>query len=187
MKKTAVIGLGIIGGSICRALTRAGCFVAGNDLSDEIVSYAKREGYIRERAETLSEYDTVFLAVPPRAAIALLESDSFKPNALVADVCGVKAAVEKAVYSMPRSYRYIGLHPMAGKETSGLASSSENLFAGANLVITFAPQTEESALIEAREYAALMGFGRITECSAEEHDKKIALTSQLAHTSPTPM
>ena len=43
MKKTAVIGLGIIGGSICRALTRAGCFVAGNDLSDEIVSYAKRE------------------------------------------------------------------------------------------------------------------------------------------------
>ena len=97
MKKTAVIGLGIIGGSICRALTRAGCFVAGNDLSDEIVSYAKREGYIRERAETLSEYDTVFLAVPPRAAIALLESDSFKPNALVADVCGVKAAVEKAV------------------------------------------------------------------------------------------
>ena len=105
MKKTAVIGLGIIGGSICRALTRAGCFVSGNDLSDEIVSYAKREGYIRERAETLSEYDTVFLAVPPRAAIALLESDSFKPNALVADVCGVKAAVEKAVYSMPRSYR----------------------------------------------------------------------------------
>ena len=57
MKKTAVIGLGIIGGSICRALTRAGCFVSGNDLSDEIVSYAKREGYIRERAETLSEYD----------------------------------------------------------------------------------------------------------------------------------
>ena len=52
MKKTAVIGLGIIGGSICRALTRAGCFVSGNDLSDEIVSYAKREGYIRERAET---------------------------------------------------------------------------------------------------------------------------------------
>lgn len=181
MKKTAVIGLGIIGGSICRALTRAGCFVAGNDLSDEIVSYAKREGYIRERAETLSEYDTVFLAVPPRAAIALLESDSFKSNALVADVCGVKAAVEKAVYSMPHSYRYIGLHPMAGKETSGLASSSENLFAGANLVITLAPQTEESALIEAREYAALMGFGQITECSAEEHDKKIALTSQLAH------
>ena len=44
MKKTAVIGLGIIGGSICRALTRAGCFVSGNDLSDEIVSYAKREG-----------------------------------------------------------------------------------------------------------------------------------------------
>lgn len=55
------------------------------------------------------------------------------------------------------------------------------MFDGANLVVVVSPKTEKSAIEEALAYAKLMNFGRITECSAEEHDKKIALTSQLAH------
>ncbi|MFR5101673.1 MAG: prephenate dehydrogenase [Christensenellaceae bacterium] len=181
MKKIAVIGLGIIGSSICRALRKAGCFVAGSDLDGMTLSYAKNQGYIQEEAENFTEYDAVFLAVPPRAAIALLESAEFKEGTFVADVCGIKAEIERAVFSAPRRYRYIGLHPMAGKETSGILSSSEEMFDGANLVVVVSPKTEKSAIEEALAYAKLMNFGRITECSAEEHDKKIALTSQLAH------
>ncbi len=181
MKKTAVIGLGIIGGSICRALRKAGCFVAGGDLDGMTLSYAKNQGYIQEEAENLTEYDAVFLAVPPRAAIALLESAEFKEGAFVADVCGIKAEIERAVFSAPRRYRYIGLHPMAGKETSGILSSSAEMFDGANLIVTVSPKTDKSAIEEALDYARMMNFGRITECTAEEHDKRIALTSQLAH------
>ena len=181
MKKTAVIGLGIIGGSICKALAGAGYFVAGRDFDKSTLSCALKEGVVREEAQELSRYDTVFLAVPPRAALALLEEGDFKEDALVADICGVKAEMEKAVYSRPRKYRYVGLHPMAGKETNGLSSSSADLFVGANLVVVLSRNTKESALKEVLEYAKAMGFGRITQCSAQEHDRKIALTSQLAH------
>jgi prephenate dehydrogenase len=52
---------------------------------------------------------------------------------------------------------------------------------GANLVLTISPNTPQSGIDEAKEYARAMKFGRIAECSAEEHDRKIAVTSQLAH------
>lgn len=181
MQKTAVVGLGIIGGSVCASLTAAGYYVAGTDRDESALSFALQQGFIREKAENLSDYETVILAVPVRAAISVLNTERFQDGALVADVCGVKKAVEEAVYASPRNYRYIGLHPMAGKETSGISSASADLFRGANLVMTVCSQTMESACREIAEYAKAMGFGRIVTCAAEEHDRKIALTSQLAH------
>ena len=71
MKKTAVIGLGIIGGSICAALTKAGYVVDGTDLNKNSVEYALEKGYIQAEATDISAYDTVFIAIPPRAAISL--------------------------------------------------------------------------------------------------------------------
>ncbi len=181
MKRIAVVGLGIIGGSVCAALSRAGYFVAGRDIDRSVLDFALRKKIIAEEAVSLAGYDTVLLAVPVRAAISALTEEIFADGALVADVCGVKKAPEDAVYVFPRNYRYIGLHPMAGKETSGIASADADLFSGANLVVTVCPQTRESAKREISEFAKALGFGRITECTAEEHDRKIALTSQLAH------
>ena len=181
MKKIAVIGLGIIGGSICGALTRAGYTVDGTDLKEKNVAYAMQKSYIANEATDISVYDVVFLAVPPRAAISLLQTENFKNGALVSDICGIKEEIERAVYSAPRGYRYVGIHPMAGKETSGIESASPELFRMANLVIAISEKTDESALNEIREYAKAMRFGKIVECTAAEHDKKIALTSQLAH------
>ena len=181
MEKIAVIGLGIIGGSLCGALTNAGYTVDGMDLDETAVEYARQKGYIQAKARDISLYDTVFIAVPPYAAISLLKTLPFKDNAFVYDVCGVKLALEKAVYEEKRNYRYVGLHPMAGKETSGIASATSTLFQRANLVITCCEKTDKTALSKAKEYARQMGFAKIVECSAEEHDRKIALTSQLAH------
>ena len=181
MKKIAVIGLGIIGGSICAALTKAGFAVDGTDLNENNLAYALKNGYIKAKAEQLSDYDVVFVAIPPAATISVLENTKFKDGALVSDICGVKEVIEKAVYAKERNYRYVGIHPMAGKETSGIRSASANLFHKANLIIVHAAQTQTLAVEELKTYANAMGFGRIVECSAEEHDKKIALTSQLAH------
>lgn len=181
MKQIAVIGLGIIGGSICGALTKAGYTVDGFDRSENSVKYALEKGYIRQKGENLSDYDVVFIAVPPKATLDYLDGGKFKDNALVMDICGVKEAVEKVVYSKNRNYRYVGMHPMAGKETSGIASASPTLFQNANLIITRADKTQEADVAEVKEYARTMGFGKIVECSAVQHDKKIALTSQLAH------
>ena len=181
MKNIAVVGLGIIGGSICGALTNAGYQVDGFGRSSASVEYALNAGYIRAKGENLSLYDVVFIAVPPRATLEYLQTARFKDGALVCDICGVKSEIEKAVYSQKRNYRYVGLHPMAGKETSGIGSASPTLFKKANLIITHAPQTQREDVNEVKQYAFAMGFGKIVECSAEEHDKKIALTSQLAH------
>lgn len=181
MKKTAVIGLGIIGGSICAALTKAGYLVDGTDLNVKSVEYALEKGYIQKQATDISEYDVVFVAVPPSATLSILDKTAFKDGALVSDICGIKEGIEKVVYAKERNYRYIGIHPMAGKETSGISSSSPDLFRMANLILVLCEKTQESAVTEMKEYAKAMRFGKIVECTAQEHDKKIALTSQLAH------
>ncbi len=181
MKKIAVVGLGIIGGSICGALTKAGYTVDGFGRSEESVAFALQAGYIQKRGTSLSEYDVVFIAVPPVATGEYLENGKFKDGALVTDICGIKSELEKIVYAKQRNYRYVGIHPMAGKETSGIASASPELFKNANLVITHAKQTRKEDVDEMKEYAVAMQFGKIIECTAEEHDRKIALTSQLAH------
>ncbi len=181
MKRIAVIGLGIIGGSICASLTKAGYTVDGTDLQKESVAYAKEKGYISQEATDISVYDVVFLAVPPKATVELLQNGRFKQGALVSDICGVKEEIEKVVYSQSRVYRYVGLHPMAGKETSGIYSASSELFHMANLIVVRASKTEDSAIAEVKTLAKAMRFGRVVECTAAEHDRKIALTSQLAH------
>ncbi len=181
MKKIAVVGMGIIGGSICGALTKAGYDVDGFDQNQASLKYALNLGYIKNVGTRTEEYDVVFIAVPPKATIDYLQNGVFKDNALVVDICGVKQAPQKAVFETKRNYRYVGVHPMAGKETSGIVSATPALFINANLIITYSEKTNKTDVEEVKEYARAMQFGNVIECTAEEHDKKIALTSQLAH------
>lgn len=181
MKTIAVIGLGIIGGSVCGALTKAGYTVDGFSRGEKSLQYAIKAGYIRKKATDFTEYDVVIIAVPPYTTMEYLDTATFKDGALVTDICGVKGVLEDLVYAKPRNYRYVGMHPMAGKETSGIESASSDLFQGANVIITRAKQTQNADVEELKEYIQAMGFGKIVECSAVEHDKKIAITSQLAH------
>ena len=136
MKRIAVIGLGIIGGSICASLTKAGFTVDGADIHQQSIDVALEKGYISAMATDFAQYDVVFIAIPPRATISILQTQSFKTGALVVDICGVKKCIEEAVYAQERNYRYVGIHPMAGKETSGIASASSEWFHMANLIIT---------------------------------------------------
>lgn len=181
MKKVVVIGLGIIGGSIAAKLSKEGYVVAGKDLNENNIAYALDKGYIQERATNLDIYDVVFIAVPPKATIRLLQSERFKDGAFVADICGVKSCIQEAVYQSPRNYRYVGLHPMAGKETSGIQSATLTLFDNANVILCKTDTLSKTDIDEAKIWLNILGFGKIVICSAEEHDKKIALTSQLAH------
>jgi prephenate dehydrogenase len=181
MKRIAVVGMGIIGGSIAGALTRAGYQVDGFSRSQSSVDIALEKGYIAKKAQNLSDYDVVFIAVPPKATLDYLDNGVFKDGALVTDICGVKKMPEEIVYKKQRNYRYVGIHPMAGKETSGINSATPELFKNANIIITIGKNTQKRDIDEIKEYIKAMQFGKIVECSAEEHDKKIALTSQLAH------
>lgn len=163
------------------SLKRAGYAVDGWNRSPQPVQYALKNGIIDEAAHDFCDYDVVFVALPPKATLEFICSTAFKDGALVSDICGVKGFIEKAVFSKPRNFKYVGCHPMAGKEVSGIQNACAQLFDGANMVITRNAHTDLPALEALRGLTAAMRFGRLIECTAEIHDKKIAYTSQLAH------
>ncbi len=179
--KICVAGLGIIGGSLCLALKRAGYSVAGWNRSQKPINYALENDIIDESATDFKKYDAVFVAFPPKAAVKFLNENEFKDGAVVADICGVKGYLEKEIYKKPRNFRYLGTHPMAGKEVSGVENACADLFDGASIIIVNNQNSDIYAVQLITELAAEMGFKKIIECSSDEHDRKIAYTSQLAH------
>lgn len=179
--KICVAGLGIIGGSICLSLKRAGYAVDGWNRSALPLNYALNNAFIDGAAESFESYDVVFVALPPKATAEFIDRTVFKESAIVSDICGVKEPIEAAVCSKYRNFRYVGCHPMAGREVSGIEAATVSLFDGASIVITHNENTDKNALEIMRRLAADMGFGYLVECSAKIHDKKIAYTSQLAH------
>lgn len=179
--KICVAGLGIIGGSLCLALKRAGYSVAGWNRSQKPINYALENDIIDESATDFKKYDAVFVALPPKAAVKFLNENEFKDGAVVADICGVKGYLEKEIYKKPRNFRYLGTHPMAGKEVSGVENACADLFDGASIIIVNNQNSDIYAVQLITELVAEMGFKKIIECSSDEHDRKIAYTSQLAH------
>ena len=179
--KICVAGLGLIGGSICMALKRAGYNVDGWNRSQAPAKYALGHGIIDGVAEDFEKYDVVFVALPPKPTVDFILTTRFKSGAVVADICGVKEYIENAVYSAKPDIKYVGTHPMAGKEVSGVENACSDLFDSASMVITRGIYTDERAFSVIWTLTKDMGFKRVVECSAKVHDRKIAYTSQLAH------
>lgn len=179
--RICVAGLGIMGGSICLALKRAGHAVDGWDISALTPEYALNNGIIDGIANGFDGYDFVFVAMPFEATVEFIDKTAFKTGAVVSDICGVKKPVEAAICRRYRNFSYVGCHPMAGKEVSGIQNACAELFDGRSMVITKNAETDQTALDVLRNLTRDMGFGYIVECTAEVHDRKIAYTSQLAH------
>ena len=178
--KIMIAGLGLIGGSMAKSLNRAGFSVDGFD-REEVVEFALKENIIKDKAKDYSIYDIVFIALPPDATMDFIDNNNFKDGAIVADICGVKKVVENVVYKKPRNFRYVGCHPMAGKEVSGIQNSTEKLFDKANMIIVETENTDAEAVKTLEDIFSQMGFKLIKKCSSDHHDTKIAYTSQLAH------
>lgn len=178
--KIMIAGLGLMGGSAAKALARAGYAADGYD-RPAVLHAAVEAGVVAGEAKNTAAYDVVFVALPPDAAMQWIDGSSFKDGAVVADFCGVKGAIERCVYAKPRNFRYVGCHPMAGKEVSGLQNSCADLFDGASMIVVHGERTDESAVRLLEELYKEMGFGGCKHCSAAYHDAKIAYTSQLAH------
>ncbi len=174
-----VYGLGIIGASVAASLKRAGHFVIGRNRSSSAVRFALEHGYIDESADTYLDADVVILALPPRVAMRELGQGNFPSGAIISDICGVKSPLLEQ--ARKRGLNYVGMHPMAGKETTGIASADPALFCGKNLIVVREGDTDLAAAEKIVSLGRDMGFSRIVECTAAEHDRMIALTSQLAH------
>ncbi len=186
--KALVAGLGLIGGSMAKALTRnTGLEVFGLDRNLSVVRAALGDGAIRAAflPEDFGEIDLLFVALRPGDAVRFLKHalPRMKPGALAADLCGVKRCVVREVdpIARGRGVRFVGAHPMAGREVSGYANSDADLFRGASLILTPMDGQPNAATEELSGLALAIGFGRTVVCTPEEHDRMIAYTSQLAH------
>lgn len=177
--KIGVAGLGLIGGSLALALRRAGHKVTGCNRSRAAAEYALVNGVIDEEGD-VTRCDATFVALPPAATVDFICSRDWG-DTVVADICGVKGYVEERVRALRPDIKFVGTHPMAGKEVSGVQNACADLFDSASMVITRNIYTDERAYGLIKRLVKDMGFKRLVECSAQVHDKKIAYTSQLAH------
>ncbi|MBQ9416233.1 MAG: prephenate dehydrogenase/arogenate dehydrogenase family protein [Clostridia bacterium] len=185
--KIGICGLGLIGGSMAKAYRRGGCEVYGYDLSEAVQAKALEEKVILGTLdeESVPSCDLVLLCVYPRAAAEYLLriAPYLHPEAIVVDCCGTKRWICKAGFAIARQYgfTFFGGHPMAGTQYSGLAYSRENLFDGAPMVIVPPANVSQERMDRLRELLGPVGFGSLSVTTAENHDKIIAFTSQLAH------
>ena len=188
-KKTAlVVGLGLIGGSVAMALRGFENYrVVGTDCSSQTRSYAVAHGVCDEVAErvedVLGQADVVLFAMRPHGIAQQIEAfqDSFKPGALVTDVGGIKGAIMEAAQCLPDTVDFIGCHPMAGKETSGVENAEKELFHNAHFILTPGPRSTQEHVDLLQRMGKYMGFRDVVITTPEEHDAIIAYTSQLMH------
>jgi prephenate dehydrogenase len=187
MRKIAVVGLGLIGGSIAQALRGFRDFtVSGADIEPRVAAYALAHGFVdaSESAEdAVSTADVVFFCMSPEGIIESFKKygGMFRPGALVTDVCGIKTAIAEGARVLPDTVDYIGSHPMAGREVSGIENAGASIFGGAHYIITpnAGSRAENVALLH--DMALYMGFRDVVETTPERHDEIIAYTSQMMH------
>ena len=183
-----IIGLGLIGGSLARAYRRDETVtVWGWDTDKSITDFAEIAGAIHGflTEERLPELDLLLLATYPEAVVEHLErlGPKLEAHTMVIDCAGTKEKVCRAAFPLAEQYgfRFLGGHPMAGTHFSGFKYSRADLFDGAPMVFV-PPSFEDIRLLdEAKQLLKPVGFGRVSFTTAEDHDRKIAFTSQMAH------
>lgn len=183
-----IVGLGLIGGSMAKSIKkRTGHSVYGIDLDGETMELARMCGAIDGplTEQTLPKCHIVLLAVRPGAAISWTRehASAIAGDGILVDLCGVKRVVVEGITPIARQwgFTYVGGHPMAGRERGGFASSVEDLYVGASMILTPDEQTDPEKLETVKHFFLDLGFGGITFSTPEEHDRIIAFTSQLAH------
>lgn len=188
MKKITVgiVGLGLIGGSLAKAYTAEGHTVLGANRSPATVGIAKLQGAIADELtpDRLKECDIVYLCTMPASIMKYLRdnADNFG-NAVVIDCGGVKRNICKEGFAIAKEhgFLFVGGHPMAGSQKGGYKNSRDNLYKGASMIIV-PPVTDDILLLQRiKDLIMPAGFGKVTVTTAENHDRMIAFTSQLAH------
>lgn len=180
--------MGLIGASLGRAISgRTSHEVYGSDISADVL---KRATELRAHTRALADddcnsLDLVIFALNPDIAVSEMRRicPLLKKGATVADTCGNKRAVCKEMTALKGRYpdlHFVGAHPMAGMEYSGIEYSSPDLFKGASMILV--PVCGDVGAVAMLNRLSLeIGFKGVEVCSAERHDEMIAYTSQLAH------
>ncbi len=187
--KVLIVGLGLMGGSYAQGLTARGCEVGAIDRKQSSVSYAIKRGIIKHGRteidpEYIKEFDLIVFALYPHSFVEWITDNQkyIKEGALLTDVTGVKGGlVEKIQGILREDLEFIGAHPMAGREVSGVENADSKIFHGANYIVTPTEKNTAEAKETCKQLGRILGFKKITELSPEEHDEMIGFLSQMTH------
>lgn len=182
-----IVGLGLMGGSFGRLLVDRGYTVYGTDRSVEAMKKAILVKAITSplTMDNVAEVDMLVIATYPRSFERVAESylPYMKSGAILSDFCGNKRIVISAMKRLSPLYPeiyFVGGHPMAGREYSGIEHSSIRLFDGASMILV--PYSQDILkLAMLKEWYISLGFRRVEITTADNHDSMIAYTSQLCH------
>lgn len=186
-KKIGIVGLGLIGASIALSLRGKVDEILAVDRDEEVLAIAKDRKIIDRGStnpeEILRDADVVIFALYPGDIINyILEHKSiWHKGQILTDVAGLKGELVSRIQSEITDVEFVGTHPMAGREVSGIKGSREELFLGSNFIITPTDRNSEEGLEVVRELANLLGVKNIFEMTPEEHDALVAYTSHIPH------
>lgn len=187
-KRIAIIGLGLIGGSLAMALRGFEEYkVIGVVRRQATADYAMAHGICdevtRDTRAALRQADVAVLCINPKDIVWFMEEyrEDFKPGSLVTDVCGIKGAVMEAAEVLPDTVDFIGGHPMAGTEFSGIEHALPDMFRSAHYIITPRADSRQEHIALLERMAIHIGCRDVVNTTPEEHDAIIAYTSQMMH------
>jgi len=185
--KIVIVGLGVIGGSFAMALKKAGYDeIYGIDTNEETLQKAKRMGIIKGAGTTdeLYEADLIILALYPRLIKTFIMNHGhrLKPGCVITDATGIKGMfIDDILEMLPSEVDFVFGHPMAGREKKGIDFASDQVFKGANYLITPTKKNQEKNIALIEQLAYEMGFKKVRKISPACHDEMIGFTSQLPH------
>ena len=174
-RRAAVVGTGLIGGSIGLALRRRGWHVTGVDRDAAVASRALELGAL-DALGTDPDAEVTFLATPVRAVADAAKEALASTRGTVTDVGSVKSSIVDAVGDP----RFIGGHPMAGSEQEGVDGADPDLFAGAVWVLTPTAATDDRALTALRGVIGELGAD-VVSLAPDHHDALVAVVSHVPH------
>jgi prephenate dehydrogenase len=188
----AVVGLGLMGGSLAAALRGGG---AGGRQCGRVIGVVRQEaaGAVAEQAGVVdlatvdlaagvAQADIVVLAAPVRAILDLIPTlgSLLQPGALVLDLGSSKAAICAALDTLPAQVTAVGGHPMCGKERGGSGAADPGLYRGAPFVLCPTGRTTPAALAQAGALATAVG-ARPYIMEAARHDAAVAAISHVPY------
>ena len=190
IKRLAIIGVGLIGGSLARAVRRAGLCEeivgSGRDVAQlrKAVELGVIDRYDSDIASAVRDADMVVIAVPLGAMEQVLRAlvGHVRPDTIITDVGSAKASVVIAarnVFGEVPAY-FVPGHPIAGTEKNGVEASFAELFQGRRVILTPLPHTDAHALAQVHLLWRAAG-AEVVEMGVEHHDEVLAATSHLPH------
>lgn len=185
-RRVVIVGLGLMGGSLARALAARDIAVAAHDAAPGVVEGAMREGVVGEALDAeltgVEGHDTVVIAIPVGATLALLRGrrEALARAELVMDVASTKRSIVETAASVGLGERFVGAHPLTGSHRAGWGASRASLFEDARVFLTPTRDTHPHALATAVSLWRALRAG-VEVVAPAEHDAAMAWRSHLPH------